>query len=856
MHRGLTRGVVVRLTTAVLAAMALSVGWPPIAEAQSPPADFTFRGAGFGHGVGMSQYGAKRQADAGRTGTQIINHYYAGSRVATVTDLAPLRVNLLNRVGAVDVRGEAAAGGGSLRITAGGTVVGTTAAQVTTLRAEGTEVVVLRGGSEVARAASVIVEWDNATTLFNAAGPGETLDGRGHRYRHGAADVTVLEGALNVVLQLALHELYLRGIAEVPSSWPAAALQVQAITARTYALRKFAAGPRPDCACHVFDTVADQVYAGWDKETAAGSASWNAAITATSPSSSTGQVVMVGERLASTNYSSSSSGVTESNLDGFSSPTLLPELRPVPDAWSATTDNPFAAWSHARSQTAVAGAFGLPDVVSIDLSRRTAGGAVRQATARSSSGAVATIRGTDLRSRLALPSAAIGPPARRASGPDRYATAVAVGKVAAPSARTVVVAAGAETRLVDGLVSAPLARALGAPILLAAHDGLPAVVSEDIRRRGATTAYVIGGVAALGPGVDSALRAAGVTTVRRLAGADRFATAAAVARELYARAAPRTHVVVASGEDGRLADALAVGGPAGTAARPILLTTRDLVPAPTRDALRDIGASQSLVVGGPDAVSEAVASSLPVATRVAGPDRFATAAAVADHFAASIGVGQVAVAGGVAPGLVDALAAGSLGAPTLLVLPGALPAATASFLDRHPQTANLTIVGGPASVSDDVFIASRARIWPSGRFGSRIEGFEEVAFAVQPPPGPEGGEAVTRGCAAWADTPERRSQGMRGRTDFAGYDAMTFTVAPPSSDAFTMEGVPIPLDIAWFDPAGQWLGGADMAPCPAGGMCPLYPAPAPWSAALEMPDGGSERLRTQSGSLILIGGSC
>lgn len=844
------------LAAAVLPVLAVATSLSGTAGAQTPPADFTFRGSGFGHGVGMSQYGAKRQADAGRIGTQIINHYYAGSRLATVTDLVPLRVNLVNNAPTVTVRGEPAAGGGTLRITAGGTVVGASANQSIGVRSEGAEVVVLRDGSPVTRGSSAIVEWDNATTLFNVAGPGETLDGRGHRYRHGAVDITAANGGLNVVLQLALHELYLRGVAEVPASWPAAALQVQAITARTYALRKFEAGPRAECNCHVFDTVADQVYAGWDKETAAGASAWNAAIAATSPSAGTGQVVMVGDRLASTNYSSSSSGFTESNLDGFSSSTLLPELRPVPDAWSATTDNPFAAWAHTRSQAAVAAAFGLPDVVSIDLSRRTAGGAVREATARSSNGTTATIKGTELRSRLSLPSAAIGPPTRRASGPDRYATAVAVGRVAAGSARTVVVVSGADGRIVDGLVAAPLARSLAAPLLLASPNGVPAVVAEELRRRGATMAYLVGGTAALGPGVESGLRSAGITTLRRLAGADRFATAAAVARELNARSFPRTHVVVASGEDGRLADALGVGGPAATAARPVLLTTRDLVPASTRDALRDVGATQTLVVGGPQAVSESVLASFPSPSRVAGPDRFATAAAVADLFAPSIGVGQVAIAAGVAPGLVDALTAGSLGAPTLLVLPGALPAPTASFLDRHPTTANLTVVGGPAAVSDDVLIAVRARIWPSGRFGSRIAGFAEVAFAVQPAAGGSGSPTVSRGCAAWADTPETRGQGMRGRTDFAGYDAMAFTVGSPSSDSFTMEGVPIPLEISWFGSSGQWIGAADMAPCPAGGMCPLYPSPSPWSAALEMPAGGRDRLGADAGSLLSIGGSC
>ncbi|MBW3536808.1 MAG: SpoIID/LytB domain-containing protein [Actinobacteria bacterium] len=851
MRRRLTRS-----TVAVLALLVGAAGWSQPAAAQAVPADFTFRGAGFGHGVGMSQYGAKRQAEAGRAGTEIISTYYAGARVATVEDLVPLRVNLVNKAPSAEVRGESLVGGGALKVTAGATVVGTTANQSLSLRVEGADVVVVRSGEPVARGASAIVEWDNRSTLLNVAGPGETLAGRGHRYRHGAVDVSVVDGGLNVVLQLGLHELYLRGIAEVPASWPAAALQAQAITARTYALRKFRAGPRTECGCHVYDTTADQVYAGWEKESAAGSSAWITAVAATSPSPSSGQVVMVGDRLASTNYSSSSAGFTESNIDGFASPTLMPELRPVPDPWSATTDNPFSAWSHTRSQAAVAGAFQLPDVVGIDLSRRTAGGAVKHATATSSSGATATIRGTELRFRLALPSAAIGPPTRRASGADRFSTAVAVGKLATPSSRAVVIVSGAAGRLVDGLVSAPLARSLGAPLLLANPDGLPPAVAAEVRRRGTTTAYLVGGGAALGSGVESGLRAAGVTAVRRIAGPDRFATAAAVARELHARSSPRTHVVVASGEGGRLADALAVGGPAATSARPILLTTRDLVPAPTREAIDAIGVRHTLVVGGAAAVSDAVVASLPQPSRVAGPDRFATAAAVAEHFAPSLGVGQVAVAAGVAPGLVDALAAGSLGAPTLLVMPGALPPATAGFLNRHPTTGNVTVIGGPAAVSDDVLIATRARIWPSGRFASRMEGFHEVSFAVQPPSGPADAPPVFRGCAAWADTPERRAQGMKGRTDFSGYDAMAFTTASPSSDSFTMEGVAIPLEVSWFAPGGPWIGRAEMAPCPAGAMCPLYPPPGPWTVALETPSGGSDRLGAVAGSQVLVGGSC
>ena len=828
---------------------------PPVG-AQAAPAEFTFTGSGFGHGVGLSQYGAKRQAEAGRSNGDILGHYYAGSRVETVDDAVPLRVNLVNGAASVEVRGEAAtAGGGALKVTAGSSVVGTATQQALSLRVEGTEVVVVRAGAIVGRGASAIVEWDNAATLVDVAGPGETLASRGHRYRHGVVDVSVVGSGLAVVLQLPLHELYLRGIAEMPGDWPAAALQAQAIAARTYALRKFRSGPRPECACHVFDTTADQVYAGWEKESGAGSSGWNAAVSVTSPSARAGQVLTRSGRLAATNYSSSSSGITEANTDGFNSPNLFPELRPVGDVWSATTDNPFSGWVHVRSQAAVAQAFGLPDVVSLDLSRRTAGGAVKEALAVSGGGQRSALRGTDLRFRLSLPSASIGPPVRRAAGADRYATAVAIGRLASPSGRTVVVASGSEVSLIDGLVAAPLAVSLDAPVLLAGSDGLPGPTSAEVRRRGATTAYLVGGTRALGAGVEAGLRTAGVTTIRRLAGADRFATAAEVARAMAASGS-RTHVVVASGEGSHLADALGAGGPAGNAGRPILLSTRDLFPAPSRQALADVGARNTVVVGGAASVSDAVAASLPSPSRVAGADRFATAAAVAGHFFPTSAPPSLVLAAGAGGGLVDALASGALGAPTVLTEAGRLPPSSAAFIASRSRTGSMTVAGGPAAVSDSVFLAARAGIWPSGRLPSRIEGFHEVGFVVQPQADEPGAQPAFKGCAAWADTPERRAQGLRGRNDLAGYDAMAFTVDPPSSDAFVNEGVAMPVEVSWFGADYRFNGSAEMAPCPAGAMCPAYPPPAPWRVALETEAGGRSRLKAGPGAEVLVGGSC
>src|SRR5207249_1005021 len=203
-------------------------------------------------------------------------------------------------------------------------------------------------------------------------------------------------------------------------------------------------------------------------------------------------------------------------------------------------------------------------------------GAVRTAKATSSSGGTSTVSGSTLRSKLGLPAAWLHKPVVRIAGVDRYATSVAIGQEAAPSGTTVALASGDTSHLVDGLVAGPLAVAEQAPLLLTAATSLPQPVADEIDRRHATTAYLVGGTGAIGPEVETALRSHGVTTITRLSGADRWATAQAVAEELGSAAGDQA--VVASGDAGHLADALAAGGAAGGSGRPVLLVSRDSVP--------------------------------------------------------------------------------------------------------------------------------------------------------------------------------------------------------------------------------------------------------------------------------------
>ena len=112
---------------------------------------------------------------------------------------------------------------------------------------------------------------------------------------------------------------------------------------------------------------------------------------------------------------------------------------------------------------------------------------------------------------------------------ERYSAAVRIGRLVSPTSRTIVLAPGADADQIEALVAAPLAVVKGGPRLLTAAASLPASVQTDIRTRKVTTAYLVGTTTQISTTVEKQLRSLGVTTVTRLAGADHYATAAAVA---------------------------------------------------------------------------------------------------------------------------------------------------------------------------------------------------------------------------------------------------------------------------------------------------------------------------------------
>ena len=222
----------------------------------------------------------------------------------------------------------------------------------------------------------------------------------------------------------------------------------------------------------------------------------------------------------------------------------------------------------------------------------------------------------------------------------------------------------------------------------------------------AAVAVMVGLLAPLlGPAALPASAVSDVTT-ERIGGADRFETAANVARKSHAGAET---ALIANGLN--FPDALAGSTLAGVVNAPILLVTPGSIPASTSAALSGIGVNDVVILGGPAAVSPQVEAQLRQnygVTRVEGADRYQTAVAIARRAA----VGGVGTVDGLRTAFVstglnfpDALGAGPLAyesnLPSFLTRTNDLPPEVAQAI-RDLNIEHVVILGGTQAVTTNV----------------------------------------------------------------------------------------------------------------------------------------------------------
>ncbi|HCB36761.1 MAG TPA: hypothetical protein DEP66_00685, partial [Acidimicrobiaceae bacterium] len=329
---------------------------------------------------------------------------------------------------------------------------------------------------------------------------------------------------------------------------------------------------------------------------------------------------------------------------------------------------------------------------------------------------------------------------RRYAGATRYSTALAVAKRFVDQANqtglveTAIIASG--TNLVDAAAAAGLAASKDAPILLTSPNRLQKAVAKFIDDEFISDIFVIGGEAAVSAAVVEDLEEiASVRSVKRLSGADRYATAAALADEVGAAGefCNTTQIgAVLVNVDASFADVIVAGPLAYALELPILLTTVDTLPPDAAGFLTDEEIEHVVIVGGTAVVSAAVEEAVldtgvSDTTRIAGANRYATSIEVlkaisgCNNGTVSLDSGGVALVNdaSASDGIVASTILGqglrAAGVTPALLVSDVLPTEISAYLAATPTQLDtgayvdlsITAIGSTTSVSAAVVTAAR-----------------------------------------------------------------------------------------------------------------------------------------------------
>jgi stage II sporulation protein D len=357
----------------LLAAAVCAVLLLALAAGRAEAAKWVVSGAGYGHGTGLSQYGAYGFAKQGATHPEILAHYYTGTTLGTTADTT-VRVLLQPNKPSVRFNGATDACGVKL-----------VESKTYSAKRKGTGVLLLKKtGKRIA----------SCGALLSATG-GTDVNVVGKGLYRGALEVRPAgtRGGLNAINAVGLED-YIRGIVakESPASWPPEALRAQAIVARSYALSTSKHGAGFD---H-YDDTRSQVYGGVAAETV----KTNQAVADTAF-----KVVLYNGKVAQTYFFSTSGGATENNEFsslGFGG-TPIPYLRGVPDPYDNLS--PYHRWTRKFSQRAIQSR--LHDLVrgkvkNIIVTQTGVSPRIVQATLVGSGGS-RNVSGPTLRANLGLP---------------------------------------------------------------------------------------------------------------------------------------------------------------------------------------------------------------------------------------------------------------------------------------------------------------------------------------------------------------------------------------------------------------------------------------------------------------------
>lgn len=292
----------------------------------------------------------------------------------------------------------------------------------------------------------------------------------------------------------------------------------------------------------------------------------------------------------------------------------------------------------------------------------------------------------------------------RIYGADRYETAAAVSADAFPFSGLTAAFVANGRNFPDALSAAAAAGALDGPVLLTPANALAPATAAEVAALAPQYVVVAGGPAVVGDAVLNQLTPLATTEAFRVGGRNRYDTAGQMSGFWES---PST-VYLANGTN--YPDALAGAAAAGFTDAPVLLTTRDVLPADTIAALQFHQPTRIIALGGTGSINDSVLKKARLSTgvsttttRLSGLTRYDTAAEVSRATFVTPRVPIVYVASGLhfADGLAGAAAGGSLGGPMLLTKPAEMPPSVIAEIQRLDPV-RVVVLGGPAVVSEGV----------------------------------------------------------------------------------------------------------------------------------------------------------
>ena len=361
------------LSAALVAVLALS-----LATGARAASTFFIRGGGSGHGIGMSQYGAYGYALHGASYQAILAHYYSGTALGQTDPGQTVRVLLSD--------GKASFTGATTASGATGPADALTATSTYSVTAKGSQLVI--SGPDGKAVGAPLVAPLTAVGLAPLQVPGLGSYRGSLQFRPDG------RGGVMTVNLVAIDD-YVRGVVseEMPSSWPAQALDAQAVAARTYALTTGVGAAAYD----LYSDTRSQMYGGTSAETPA----TDAAVAATS-----GQVVTYGGKPVVTYFFSSSGGHTEDIENVWTGATAEPWLKGVPDPYDSAGNDPYHVWGQRLSLAAAAARLGAllrGRLVGIAVTSHGASPRILQAAIVGTQGTT-TVTGQQLQSIFGLPT--------------------------------------------------------------------------------------------------------------------------------------------------------------------------------------------------------------------------------------------------------------------------------------------------------------------------------------------------------------------------------------------------------------------------------------------------------------------